>query len=500
MLDAPAFAPLFAAGSRAEVSISGLVRGHAVAGQVDRLAVTATEVWIVDYKTNRPPPSRIADVDPAYMFQMAVYRAALTAIYPRHAVRCVLLWTDGPFTMELPPAQLDEALDVFAGGFACPTPSPASGSSLWTIREGHRSARQLSRLPPGCRRRAVARRLVLRLARPRAASGVDGPSHTLAASPCLIGPRQPTGQVFALRDTCPHRGTLLSRGAFDGREVECPYHGWRFATDGRCAAIPSQTADQRPQPADIHARAYPVVEDQGNIWVFFGGDSAAAMPPVPEMPATAPFPAASVTTFECNIDLAVIGLMDPAHGAFVHRSALWRTKPDSIHEKRKSFSPLPESEGLGWRMDRHPASANSRAYRLFLGGQPETEITYALPSVRIEHASTGKFYYCGLTACTPLTADRTEVHHVMYWNVPGGALRRCGIGPRMAHRFLDQDRRAVMAMQEGLAFDPPTMLVQDADTQVRWYYRLKREWLCTPPPKAGRREILARRPCLKWRS
>jgi hypothetical protein len=48
---------------------------------------------------------------------------------------------------------------------------------------------------------------------------------------------------------------------------------------------------------------------------------------------------------------------------------------------------------------------------------------------------------------------------------------------RTARRFLDQDRRAVMAMVEGLAFDPPTMLVQDADTQTRWYYRLKREAL-----------------------
>ncbi|TAL01773.1 MAG: double-strand break repair helicase AddA [Rhodospirillaceae bacterium] len=107
VLDAPEFTPLFAPGSRAEVPISGLVHGHAVAGQVDRLAVTADTVWIVDYKTNRPPPRQAENVDPAYVFQMAVYRAALTAIYPRHAIRCVLLWTDGPFTLELPAAQME---------------------------------------------------------------------------------------------------------------------------------------------------------------------------------------------------------------------------------------------------------------------------------------------------------------------------------------------------------------------------------------------------------
>jgi len=115
VLDEPAFAPLFASGSRAEVSVTGLVGKHAISGQVDRLAVTETEVWIIDYKTNRPPPRDPANVDPAYVFQMATYRAALGAIYPRHNVRCVLLWTHAddagrPFTMELEPARMDGVL------------------------------------------------------------------------------------------------------------------------------------------------------------------------------------------------------------------------------------------------------------------------------------------------------------------------------------------------------------------------------------------------------
>ncbi|MBY0509413.1 MAG: PD-(D/E)XK nuclease family protein, partial [Rhodospirillaceae bacterium] len=110
VLNTPAFAALFAPGSKAEVPLTGLVGKHAVSGQVDRLAVTETDVWIIDYKTNRPPPREAAKVDPAYIFQMATYRAALRTIYPRHIVRCVLLWTDGPFTMELDPARMDGVL------------------------------------------------------------------------------------------------------------------------------------------------------------------------------------------------------------------------------------------------------------------------------------------------------------------------------------------------------------------------------------------------------
>jgi len=110
VLENPDFAPLFAPGSRAEVSVSGLIGKYAVSAQVDRLAVTPEEVWIIDYKTNRPPPRDQAQVDAAYVLQMGTYRAALQAVYPRHNMRCVLLWTEGPFTMELDAGLMDEAL------------------------------------------------------------------------------------------------------------------------------------------------------------------------------------------------------------------------------------------------------------------------------------------------------------------------------------------------------------------------------------------------------
>jgi len=319
---------------------------------------------------------------------------------------------------------------------------------------------------------------------------------TMLGEPILIG-RDSAGAVFALCGTCPHRGTLLSKGAFNGTELQCAYHGWRFATDGQCTAIPSQTAGQKPQAADIRAKRYAVRETQGNIWVYVGA-ARDHLPPVPEVPAIGDkFQLHVAMTFDCNIDLAAVGLMDPAHGAFVHRSKVWRSE-DSIHEKRKNFSPLPEGEGLGWRMDRHTASSNSRAYRIFLGAAPETEITYRMPSVRIEHAHTPKYDYCGLTACTPIDATHTQVHHVMYWNVPGGALLR-PIVRKFANRFLDQDRRAVMAMTEGLAFNPSTMLVQDADTQTRWYYRLKREILTAAAENRSPRNPITP-VTLSWRS
>jgi len=79
-------------------------------GQVDRLAVSAREVLIVDYKTNRPPPEAAAQVALAYRRQLALYRALLADIYPGRTVRAFLLWTAVPLLMEIDAKTLDESM------------------------------------------------------------------------------------------------------------------------------------------------------------------------------------------------------------------------------------------------------------------------------------------------------------------------------------------------------------------------------------------------------
>ena len=89
------FAAVFAEGSRAEVAIVGRLalpgRPQAlVSGQIDRLVVTQNEVLIVDFKTNHAPPATAAAAPQAYIRQLALYRAVLSALYPQHAIRAAL--------------------------------------------------------------------------------------------------------------------------------------------------------------------------------------------------------------------------------------------------------------------------------------------------------------------------------------------------------------------------------------------------------------------------
>ena len=118
VLEHPDFAPIFAPGSRAEVSLAGsakgLPEGMYLNAQIDRLCVTKDSVTIVDYKSNRPPPTDPADVADLYLGQMAAYRELAREIYPGRTVNCALLWTDGPHLMALPNALLDTALQKVA--------------------------------------------------------------------------------------------------------------------------------------------------------------------------------------------------------------------------------------------------------------------------------------------------------------------------------------------------------------------------------------------------
>lgn len=114
---------------------------------------------------------------------------------------------------------------------------------------------------------------------------------TLLGEPLVFG-RDPAGAPFALRDNCPHRGVPLSYGAFDGKEIECCYHGWRFDRDGKCVGIPTLVAGQNFDLGKIQVPSYPCREKQGNIWVFMAsrrgnGADTEASADIPTIPASA---------------------------------------------------------------------------------------------------------------------------------------------------------------------------------------------------------------------
>lgn len=302
--------------------------------------------------------------------------------------------------------------------------------------------------------------------------------------PVVMG-RNRDGSAFALRDICPHRAVPLSAGQLmqepDGEQsVECPYHGWRFATgDGGCKHIPSLVTDQAFDLTQIKVRRYEVMEQDDLIWIY--------MPAQPGNEAQTPPPRFKNMVFRngadqgvvnfvetaelaCHMDHAVIGLLDPAHTPFVHKSPLWRSSK-TLKEKQKKYAP---SE-MGFTMLSHEP-VNSPLYNWLLGRGIEVEIQFLLPGLRAESITSDRNSFLGLAAITPIRDNLCEIREIMYWNAPPLDFIKPFARP-FTRTFLQQDARIMKLQGEGLAYDPPLMQIPDADTLMVWYRRLKREWI-----------------------
>ena len=94
LLSQEKFAFIFGNDSQAEVPVMGKVDEKIVSAQIDRLIVTDEKVVIVDFKTNRPAASTVADVPPAYINQLKIYKQLLQQIYPGRPVETYILWTN----------------------------------------------------------------------------------------------------------------------------------------------------------------------------------------------------------------------------------------------------------------------------------------------------------------------------------------------------------------------------------------------------------------------
>jgi phenylpropionate dioxygenase-like ring-hydroxylating dioxygenase large terminal subunit len=293
--------------------------------------------------------------------------------------------------------------------------------------------------------------------------------------PLVLG-RTSDGKVFAMRDSCPHRGIPLSYGRFDGKAVECSYHGWRFdACSGRCIEIPSRTDQDKIKTERIFAVHYACEEHDGYVWVFMQSPGARAVDiaNIPTTPRLATFSEKfKIMHLACDlpahVDHGIIGLMDPAHGPFVHQSWFWRSR-GSIHEKQKQFEPIPN----GFRMSPHSPSSNSLPYQMLKKrtGEPvTTTIDFILPNRRLEEIHSGKLWFSSQTTVTPVRRDLCRIDFVAAWNLfflPVSIFRIFG------KIFLRQDQETMIQQAEGLKHNPHLMLIDDADRPAKWYFALK---------------------------
>jgi phenylpropionate dioxygenase-like ring-hydroxylating dioxygenase large terminal subunit len=332
--------------------------------------------------------------------------------------------------------------------------------------------------------------------------------HTLATTmllevPLVLG-RTSEGKAFAMRDSCPHRGIPLSYGRFDGKAVECSYHGWKFdACSAQCLEIPSLSNQDKMRVERIFAEHYPCEERDGYVWVYMTAPNSRMPTTVPPAPALPTFSENyKITRMSCEIpshvDQGIIGLMDPAHGPFVHQSWYWRSK-HSIHQKEKHFEPIPN----GFRMSKHEPSSNSAPYKLlryFSGEATTTMIDFVLPNMRLEEIRSGHLWFSSRATVTPVRRDLSRIDFVAAWNLIRWMPFVVPIFRVFAKKFLRQDQETMIQQAEGLKHDPHLMLIDDADRPAKWYFALKANLLDSRTSGAPMIHPMAAPVTLRWRS
>ncbi|MGQ7885501.1 Rieske 2Fe-2S domain-containing protein [Paenibacillus sp. WC2504] len=141
--------------------------------------------------------------------------------------------------------------------------------------------------------------------------------------------------VIAMHAYCPHRGADLSLGSCRDGQLVCPYHAWRFDTDGRCIDIPAHP--NRPIPAFAHTFTYPVTERAGLVWVYpkanDTGNAAAEIPDLlifPELDDSKYTAAPYAAIWRAHLTRVIESVIDVAHVPIVHRASIGKKSKEEI--------------------------------------------------------------------------------------------------------------------------------------------------------------------------
>lgn len=151
------------------------------------------------------------------------------------------------------------------------------------------------------------------------------------------------GKPGCIKNTCAHRACPLDLGSINEGRIQCPYHGWEYATDGTCEKMPSTKF------VNVKLKALPCFEQEGMIWIWPGSDPPAATIPSLQPPAGFKIHAEIVMELPVEHGLLLDNLLDLAHAPFTHTSTF--AKGWSVPSLVKFLTP---ASGLQGYWDPYP--------------------------------------------------------------------------------------------------------------------------------------------------
>jgi len=215
----------------------------------------------------------------------------------------------------------------------------------------------------------------------------------------LVFWRTRSGEPVCLEDRCAHRGTALSLGRVRADSIECPFHGFRFASNGRCVRVPAEGADWKI-PDHFRVGTRTIREADGYVWNWRGPAVAAdELPPLPELQIVAGMHFGETHyTWNAHYTRAIENVLDYSHLPFVHRRSIGAFVRDPATRVRV------EPRDGGFLFYQEKARKNDRQY-----------VDFIYPNLWFNRV--GKSFVMAATF-VPVDDSRTEVYVRWYHRIP----------------------------------------------------------------------------------
>ncbi|VVE13046.1 (2Fe-2S)-binding protein [Pandoraea communis] len=198
---------------------------------------------------------------------------------------------------------------------------------------------RLCRVGPGTPMGEAFRRFWIPFLLPEELAADGAPVRVRLLGENLIAFRDTEGKLGLLDRYCPHRRVDLFFGRNEQCGLRCPYHGWKFDTDGTIVEMPAEPENSQ-MLQDTRIKHYPVIEWGGVIWAYMGDPAhKPAQPPLMEwatVPSTHRY--ISKRLQRTNYAQGVEGGIDSSHVGILH-SLLDPDKKD-LPFRQKQVSPL----------------------------------------------------------------------------------------------------------------------------------------------------------------
>lgn len=263
----------------------------------------------------------------------------------------------------------------------------------------------------------------------------------------LVVWRTKQSKVIVLEDKCPHRGAKLSLGRLIDDKLECPFHGFQFNTEGRCAYVPEL---QKPA-LNLCAHTFQVQEKHGFVWINWRKDEN-TQTNIPWFHGKTEhlYSHCLTETWNVHFTRSVENQLDFSHLCFVHKTSIGR------------FSKIGKMPNMDFRED---------GLKFHFANKDNGSIEFLFPNVWLNFLSQK---YMMTLAFAPVDDSHTKLYlqvHRAYIKIPPFSWIVSFFEKRLNQWVLSQDRRVVESQGTESALDAHDVLFP-SDKLIRHF----REW------------------------